>query len=202
MTSRAVPFKGTPSPWRVHLWGVLEETDRVLEVRRIVAANNERGTAVIVTDERLSAVSRGVGANITGCEIWSTDAMPVDNSLQADGAQRNGFVKVYNDLNYVGNGQGTTFRITEWAPGHARFTHRTQTIDYDVVLQGEIDLELEDGQVVHLKAGDVVVMRGCTHTWMNTGSSPAVTAFVLLDAAPVEIAGDTLAPLFPTSSGS
>ena len=169
----------------------------MLEVRRVVAANNEEGAAVIVTDERLAAVSRGVGENITGCEIWSTNAMPVDNAPPADEAQRNGFVKVYNDFNYVGSGQGSTFRITEWAPGHARFTHRTHTVDYDIVLRGEIDLELEGGHIVHLKAGDVVVMRGCTHTWVNNSSAPAVTAFILLDATAVEIAGTALDPIFP-----
>jgi hypothetical protein len=53
-------------------------------------------------------VSRGLGANIAGCEIWSTNSMPVDNSMEAEVAQRVGFVKKYN---YVGNGQGTTVRI-------------------------------------------------------------------------------------------
>jgi uncharacterized cupin superfamily protein len=174
-----------------------EGFSKMLEVRRVVAANSDEGTAVVVTDERLTAVSRGVGENITGCEIWSTHAMPIDNAPSADETQRRGFVKVFNDFNYVGSGQGSTFRITEWAPGHARFTHRTQTVDYDIVLQGEIDLELEDGHVVHLIAGDVVVMRGCIHTWVNNSSLPAVTAFILLDAGPVEIDGTALEPLFP-----
>lgn len=168
-----------------------------LEVRRIVAANDDAGKAVIVSDEQLSAVSRGIGANLTGCEIWSTDHMPIDNAVAADAAQRAGYIKRYNPYNYVGNGQGTTFRITEWAPGHPRFTHRTQTTDYDVVLSGEIDLELEGGEVVHLKAGDVVILRGCTHTWMNRGSVPAVTAFILVDAEAVEVDGTKLAPIFP-----
>jgi hypothetical protein len=50
-------------------------------------------------------VSRGLGAGISGCEIWSTNSMPVDNSMEADAAQRAGFVKKYN---FVGNGQGTS----------------------------------------------------------------------------------------------
>ncbi|MDH5535153.1 MAG: hypothetical protein OEZ08_06215 [Betaproteobacteria bacterium] len=93
-----------------------------LQVRRIVTGHDKNGKAVVATDERLTAVSRGIGAKIEGCEIWSTDKMPVDNSEPAAAAQRAGFVKRYN---YVGTGQGTTFRIAEWAPGHARFTHRT-----------------------------------------------------------------------------
>jgi hypothetical protein len=81
-----------------------------LEVRRIVTGHNEFGMGIVVSDEKLSAVSRGLGANISGCEIWSTNSMPVDNSMEAEALQRAGFVKKYN---YVGSGQGTTVRIVE-----------------------------------------------------------------------------------------
>jgi quercetin dioxygenase-like cupin family protein len=165
-----------------------------LEVRRIVTGHDAAGKAVVATDERLTAVSRGIGAHITGCEIWSTDRMPVDNSAAADAAQRAGFVKRYN---YVGTGEGTTIRVTEWAPGHARFTHRTETVDYAIVLSGEIDLELDTGEVVHLKPGDIVVQRGTIHTWVNRGSVPAVTAFILIDAKPAEVNGEVLRTHFP-----
>ncbi|MBI4205941.1 MAG: cupin domain-containing protein [Betaproteobacteria bacterium] len=165
-----------------------------LVVRRIVTGHDANGKAVVATDERLTAVPRGIGAHISGCEIWSTDRMPVDNSAAADAAQRAGFVKRYN---YVGTGEGTTFRITEWAPGHARFEHRTETVDYAILLSGEIDLECDSGEVVHLKPGDVVVQRGTMHTWVNRGSVPAVTAFILIDAKPAEVNGERLRTVFP-----
>src|SRR5688500_4587337 len=123
-----------------------------LQVRRVVTGHDENGKAVVASDERLTAVSRRIGTAITGCEIWSTDTMPVDNSREADAAQRKGFVVRYN---YVGSGQGTTCRITEFAPGHGRFRHRTETVDYAILLSGEIDMELDGDEVVHLKAGDV-----------------------------------------------
>jgi len=165
-----------------------------LVVRRIVTGHDANGKAVVASEEQLTAVSRRIGANIMGCEIWSTDRMPVDNSEAAGAAQRAGFVRRYN---YVGTGQGTTFRITEWAPGHARFTHRTETVDYAILLSGEIDLELENDEVVHLKPGDVVVQRGTTHTWVNRGPVPAVTAFILIDAKPAEVNGELLRTIFP-----
>ena len=165
-----------------------------LIVRRVVTGHDANGKAVVASDERLTAVSRRIGANISGCEMWSTDRMPVDNSAEAAAAQRAGFVKRYN---YVGSGEGTTFRITEWAPGHARFTHRTETVDYAILLSGEIDLELENNEVVHLKPGDVVIQRGTTHTWVNRGSVPAVTAFILIDAKPAEVNGEPMRTLFP-----
>jgi hypothetical protein len=119
-----------------------------LEVRRIVTGQNEFGMGIVVSDEKLSAVSRGLGANISGCEIWSTNSMPVDNSMEAEAAQRAGFVKKYNN---GGNGQGTTVRITEVAPGHAIFPHRTETLDCKIVLSGENDVEFNSGQVVTMK---------------------------------------------------
>ena len=115
-----------------------------LEVRRIVTGHNEFGMGIVVSDEKLSAVSRGLGANISGCEIWSTNSMPVDNSMEAEASQRAGFVKKYN---YVGSGQGTTVRIVSGLPGHAMFWHRTETLDYSMVLSGEIDVEFDSGQV-------------------------------------------------------
>ena len=60
-----------------------------MKVRRIVTGYNGAGKAVVKTDEQLTAVRR-VGAGIKGCEIWSTDEMPVDNSAVADAAQRAG----------------------------------------------------------------------------------------------------------------
>jgi hypothetical protein len=73
-----------------------------LEVRRIVTGHNEFGMGIVVSDEKLGAISRGLGANISGCEIWSTNSMPVDNSMKAEASQRAGFVKKYN---YTGSGQ-------------------------------------------------------------------------------------------------
>ena len=62
--------------------------------------------------------------------------------------------------------------------------HRTNSIDFAVVMSGEIDMELDD-EVVRLKAGDVMVQRGTIHDWVNNGDKPCVIAFVLIDAAPV-----------------
>ena len=118
-----------------------------IEVRRIVTGHDANGKAVIKTDERLPAVSRLGRPHIAGCEIWSTDRMPADNSEASEAAQRKGFVTRYN---YVGTGQGTVVRITEFAPGAPKFMHRTETVDYALLLSGECDLELDSGEVAHL----------------------------------------------------
>ena len=165
-----------------------------LEVKRIVTGHDANAKAVIKTDERMAAVSRLGSPHIAGCEIWSTNTMPVDNSEASEAAQRKGFVTRYN---YVGTGQGTVVRIVEFAPGAPKFMHRTETVDYALLLSGECDLELDSGEVAHLKAGDIVVQRGTMHAWVNRGPAPCVFAFILIDADPATAAGQELRTHFP-----
>jgi mannose-6-phosphate isomerase-like protein (cupin superfamily) len=80
---------------------------------------------------------------------------------------------------------GTIFRVVEYQPGVAPRQHRTETIDYAVVLSGEIDMPLDDS-VVHLRAGDVLVQQATMHDWVNRGAVPCVIAFVLVPAKPAE----------------
>src|SRR6476619_6235010 len=160
-----------------------------LEVRRIVTGHDAAGKAVVGSDERMTGTVRP-----GRCGIWSTDRMPVDNSDAAAAEQRQGFVVRHN---YVGSGQGTVVRITEFAPGSPKFMHRTETLDYAILLSGECDLELDDGKTVHLTQGDVVVQRGTMHAWVNNGTQPCVFAFVLIDADPVSVAGQSLRTHYP-----
>ncbi len=166
-----------------------------LEVRRIVTGHDAAGKAVIASDDKISARPRRAGRpDIVGCEIWSTDRMPVDNSDAAAAAQRAGFVRQYN---YIGSGQGTVVRITQIMPGAHPFMHRTETLDYAILLSGECDLELDSGEVAHLKPGDVVVQRGTMHAWVNRGPGPCVFAFMLIDAEPATVAGQALRTHYP-----
>ena len=80
--------------------------------------------------------------------------------------------------------QGTVFRIVEYGPGVAGAPHRTDSVDYAVVLAGEIDLVL-DGETVRLRAGDTLVQRGTAHDWVNDGHAPCVIAFCLVGAQPI-----------------
>jgi quercetin dioxygenase-like cupin family protein len=164
------------------------------EVRRIVTGHDAQGKAVIARDERLAGTGRPGRPELLRCEIWSTDHMPVDNSAESEAAQREGFVRRYN---YVGSGQGTVLRVLQIMPGAPKFMHRTETLDYAILLSGECDLELDDGKTVSLKAGDIVVQRGTMHAWVNNGKEPCVFAFVLIDAKPVTVAGRALTTHYP-----
>lgn len=165
-----------------------------LEVRRIVTGHDAAGKAIVASDERLAANTRPGRAGIARCELWSTNRMPVDNSEAAAAAQRQGFVVRHN---YVGSGQGSVVRVVEFAPGSPKFMHRTETLDYAILLSGECDLELDDGVMVHMTQGDIAVQRGTMHAWVNNSDRPCVFAFVLIDAEPAEAGGQVLRTHYP-----
>ena len=157
------------------------EPPMALHIRRVVTGHDDKGRAVIAIDEiARNVVSRRPAHQ--SCVIWSTGEFPADNSTMADGGAR---AVASTDP------AGSVFRIVEYAPGVAPRNHRTESIDYAVVMACEIDMEI-DGASVHLKAGDVLVQRGTIHNWVNRGSAPCVIAFVLIAATPVERAGQVL----------
>jgi len=152
-----------------------------LNFRRVVTGHDADGRAVVQIDETCrNQESKRPGH--ASCVVWTTDSAPADNSTGVDGAQR----KVATTCP-----GGTVFRIIEFGPGVAPRNHRTDSVDYAVVLSGEIDMQLDDSEV-HLCAGDVLVQRGTIHNWVNRGSVPCVMAFVLVDAKPVEVSGKVL----------
>jgi len=165
-----------------------------LEVRRIVTGHDQSGKAIVASDERLTGASAPVRPGISRVEVWSADKMPVDNSEGAAAeAQKKGFVVRHN---YVGSGQGHVCRVVEFAPSGHKFMHRTETLDYGIVLKGECDLELDDGKTIHMKQGDICVQRGTMHAWVPTGG-PCTIAFILIDADPVEMGGRKLMTHYP-----
>jgi len=152
-----------------------------VQVRRVVTGHDAKGRAVVKIEEvSKNIVSTRPGQ--TACVVWTTESFPVNNTGDAD----EGLRKVGTTLK-----NGTVFRVVEFAPGVAPRNHRTDSIDYAVVVSGEIDMEFDDS-VVHLKAGDVLVQRGTIHNWVNRGTQPCVMAFILIDAKPVEVDGKVL----------
>jgi mannose-6-phosphate isomerase-like protein (cupin superfamily) len=158
-----------------------DEVKMPLQIRRVVTSHDDRAKAVVSIDEICTnVISRRPQQQ--SCVIWSTGSFPSDNSTDVDGGARP-----------VGptDPDGTVFRIVEYGPGVTPRTHRTESIDYAIVMSGEIDMEMDD-TIVHLKQGDVLVQRGTIHRWVNRGSQPCVVAFVLVAAKPVERAGKVM----------
>jgi len=147
----------------------------VLNVRRVVTANDDKGKAVVWIDEQASNV-RSNRPGVESVVVWTTDSVPADiNGNEDMGARPVERPPVYH---------GTIFRIIEFQPGNSTDMHVTPTIDYALVMSGEIDMELDDGVVVHLNEGDVLIQRATVHNWLNKGPGVCKMAFVLMDARP------------------
>jgi quercetin dioxygenase-like cupin family protein len=144
-------------------------------VRRVITGHNDQGKSVIAIDE----VTAGERFTV----VWTTDKSPADNLDPEDGGAR--------QVSLVQPG-GSVLRIGELPPGAHSAMHRTHSVDYGIVLEGEIDMEVDDGETVHLKQGDVVVQRGTIHAWINRSDAPCKMAWILIEAEPIVIDGKEL----------
>ena len=170
-------------------------------VRRVVTGKDATGKAIAIFDGPATGIHRRAELGITNTLLWTTDSTPPNLKSEEDAATRK--------VGIAPPPGGTIFRIVEFAPQkeitadyetrlqiikglglapegpsreHPRDPgmHRTRTIDYAVVLSGEIDMLLDDSEV-HLTAGDVLVQRGTNHAWVNRGNTPCQVAFILVD---------------------
>ena len=147
-----------------------------LQIRRVVTGHSAEGRARIEIDENVkNVISNRPGASSS--VIWATKGFPVNNDGFEDPTSGSFKTTVEG---------GTVFRVVRYEPGVAARNHRTDSIDYAVVISGAIEMELDDGVVVKLKAGDVLVQRGTMHNWVNRGTEDCVVAFVLISATPVK----------------
>ncbi len=170
-------------------------------IRRVVTGKDATGKAITMIDAPAGSVHHREELGVTNTLLWVTDSVPGDLASKEDTANRK--------VGIVPPPGGTIFRVIDFAPGkevkadyETRLRilqgiglapegasrnkprdpgmHRTRTIDYALVLSGEIDMLLDDSEV-HLKAGDVLIQRGTNHAWVNRGDAPCRVAFILLD---------------------
>ena len=149
-------------------------------IRRVVTGHGENNVAKVILEGPADNV-KSSRPTTTSTLVWSSDEMPADIAVGEDiadrGAQKLGTQPPPN---------GTRFIVMEFLPGSVGAVHRTETIDYIAVLEGEIEMDMDDS-TVRLAAGDVMVQRGTNHAWMNRGASKARLAIVLIDAKPLGI---------------
>jgi mannose-6-phosphate isomerase-like protein (cupin superfamily) len=170
------------------------------EIRRVVTTVDENGKAVVLFDGDNPHKVVRPGRSVTSRLVWVTDRTPADISGKSDRAGV--------PIGIAPPPSGSVFRIIDIPPtppeiekleadflhkqigDHAPekglpprhpLMHRTRTIDYAIIMQGEIDMLLDDTEI-HLKAGDVLIQQGTNHAWVNRGSAPCRIAFVLIDS--------------------
>lgn len=151
--------------------------------RRVVTGHDEKGTSVFLSDGP-PPVKRTVPEGAAFYEMWNTRAMPAPvGPTEPEPTEIS--LLVPPDPN------GTKIRVNEFPPGCVSPMHRTETIDYGIVLEGEVVLVLDDSETV-LTPGTVVVQRGTDHRWENRSDTLARMVFVLVDGVFTEDLKDLL----------
>jgi quercetin dioxygenase-like cupin family protein len=142
--------------------------------RRVVTGHDGQGKSVFLSDGA-PPVARTAPDGAGFHEMWSTAAVPAAlDAAEPDPAA--GVVLIPPPRG------GTKIRINEFPPGVVSPVHRTESVDYGIVVDGEMVLALDDSETV-LRQGDVVVQRGTSHRWENRSGQVARMVFVLVDAA-------------------
>ncbi|KAH7134966.1 hypothetical protein B0J11DRAFT_148707 [Dendryphion nanum] len=129
---------------------------------------------------------------------YTTKGFPVDLNGDKDIEAYNAHLQTPPGI-VVSN--GTVLRFVDVAPGSDSPMHRTVSLDYGVVLEGEIELVLDSGETRRMKRGDVAIQRGTMHQWRNVGTGWARFMFVLQDSQPVVIDGKALGEDYGTMQG-
>ena len=157
-------------------------------VRRVVTGHDARGRAVIFADD--SVVPAGYpGQDAAVVRVWTTSTLPADNNDPVDGRER--------VLALHGDG-GSAIRVVDMPPGFVSPMHRTGSIDYIIILSGQLELELDDGVRTLVGPGDIVVQRGTIHRWRNPSDSEVCRGvMVLTEARPYEHDGVPLENVLP-----
>jgi len=156
-------------------------------IQRVVTGHNADGRAVFKSEDVTPArmIPSGDAAFLL---LWTTATVPADNNDEADGRERDAGLTLTN---------GSAFRIVDMLPGKESPMHRTNSIDYGIVISGEVELELDDGRRTTVREGGVIIQRGTSHLWRNTSDKPCRIAFVLIEASPYLHRGVPLDELKP-----
>lgn len=150
-----------------------------IAARRVVTGVAADGKAHFVSDGPAPCVQKAEQSGVEMVYVWTTDTKPRVPNAGTDQTRL--------DQEYFPGPEGSRFLINIFPPGFGvgssgAYMHETSTVDYGVVLDGEITLVLDSGEEVTLRANDTVVQNGTLHGWRNTSDRPAIVAFVVLGA--------------------
>jgi quercetin dioxygenase-like cupin family protein len=149
-------------------------------IRRVVTGHDNNNIAKVMLDAPATN-AKYPQPGMVSTMMWCTDSapckMPVGENIEDMGARVIGTAPPP---------RGTRFAVIDFPPGNQPVMHRTETIDYVIVIEGEIEQDMDDS-TVKLKAGDILIQRGTNHAWANRSGKRARVAFVLIDAEPLGI---------------
>jgi mannose-6-phosphate isomerase-like protein (cupin superfamily) len=151
-------------------------------IRRVVTGHDRAGKAKVLIDGPAKNVKMAPGSPNRSVLMWVTDqmpcAMPLGEDVSDEGERILGTPPPEN---------GTRFCVIEFGPHTTGQMHRTETVDYVIVISGRIDMKMDGEALVKLNPGDILIQRGTHHQWINPYDEPSRVAFVLIDAKPLGI---------------
>ena len=149
-------------------------------IRRVVTGHDTNGVAKVLWEDKASN-SKPPRHGVVSTLVWCSEATPVDISMGEKIEDMGARI-----LGTAPPPKGTRFCVIDFPANAPGTMHRTETIDYVIVLAGEIEMDM-DQSTVTLKAGDILIQRGTNHAWVNRNDKAARVAFVLIDAQPLGI---------------
>jgi quercetin dioxygenase-like cupin family protein len=156
------------------------EASSMKTLRRVVTGHDTANVAKVLLDTVVPSQDTG-RSDAQVYAVWNTAETPADIAIGETIEDRGPLShKTPPPPN------GTRLTVIDYPPGNKGNMHRTESIDYVIVMQGEIDMDMDDS-TIKLKAGDVMIQRGTNHAWFNRGTETARIAFVLVDAKPLGI---------------
>ena len=141
-------------------------------IRRIVTGHSAAGKSTVTSDETVASIPGRFDERVGRYDPWWSEGTP---------AALDGPDPTTGQGTVTPRPKGTIFRILEIPPGNDTTKHKTDTIDYYVILQGELYMTLDIGEVL-CREGDVIVQRSTNHGWDNRSGKPAIFAEVLINA--------------------
>ncbi|WP_188062737.1 cupin domain-containing protein [Sphingobium sp. KCTC 72723] len=141
-------------------------------VQRVVTGHDVDGRAIFKSED-ITPTRMIPSGDASFLLLWTTPTVPADNNDETDGRLRDAGLTL---------NRGSVIRIVDMLPGKQSPMHRTNSIDYGIVMSGEIELELDDGQVTTVREGGIIVQRGTNHLWRNVTDTPCRIAFILIEA--------------------
>ncbi len=158
--------------------------------QRLITSHNEAGKAVVQSTERTQWQSMRNGRVCMSLVYTTSEPLP---NLNDDADVKAHEKKVAAGKAGLVSPNGSVCRLVDFAPGNDPQMHRTKSLDYGIVMEGEMELILDSGEVQLMRKGDVAIQRGTMHAWRNpNATSWARMLFVLLDCQPLNIGGDQL----------
>ncbi|KAF5655065.1 cupin [Fusarium heterosporum] len=163
------------------------EPEPLSPIKRFITTHDENGNAIwddTIPDQVQSNRNGGSTTHVSWLNEDSSNTLTGNNDLKS--------YRENPSEKDIAPASGSSLRVVDFWPGFPAIMHRTASVDYGIVMEGEIDCILDNGATKTFRRGDIIIQRGTNHAWKNKGTDVARIYFTLLPSPPVKIQGKEL----------